>query len=39
VACGASTGEITAIWAIIACFLPEIEPVGSISEKAWRNVM
>ena len=31
VACGASTGEITAIWAFFGCFLPEIEPVGSIS--------
>jgi len=39
VACGASTGEITAIWAFLGCFLPEIAKAFAISAKAWRNVM
>ena len=39
VACGASTGEITAIWAFFGCFLPEIAEITAISSKAWRNVM
>ena len=39
VACGASTGEITAIWAFLGCFLPEIAKAFAISAKAWRNGM
>ena len=39
VACGALTGEITAIWAFLGCFLPEIAEISAISAKAWRNVM
>ena len=39
VACGASTGEITATWAFLGCFLPEIAEISAISAKAWRNVM
>ena len=39
VACGASTGEITAIWAFFGLFLPEIAKAFAISAKAWRNVM
>jgi hypothetical protein len=31
VACGAFNVEFTAIWCFLGCFLPEIEPGGSIS--------
>ena len=31
VACGALTGEITAIWAFFGCFLPEIAEISAIS--------
>jgi hypothetical protein len=31
VACGALTGEVTAIWAFFCCFLPEIAEISAIS--------
>ena len=39
VACGASTGEITAIWAFFWLFSARNRREPAISAKAWRNVM